>query len=107
MQLESLQLAVNVAMDAINARGSPIDACLQDVPIRVREIALHSVRNGAAVALTAAQVQMGYELHAMETGFLMGDGPEEHEDLLEEFTMAAKVVVDVTLAQDVVNKVFD
>ena len=54
-----------------------------------------------------AQVRTRYELHAMETGFPMGDGPEEHEDLLEEFTMAAEAVVDITSAQDVVNKVFD
>jgi hypothetical protein len=43
----------------------------------------------------------------METGFPMGDGPEEHEDLLEEFVMAAEAIVDITFAQDVVNKVFD
>ena len=43
----------------------------------------------------------------METGFPVGDGPEEHEDLLEEFTMVAEAVVDITSAQDVVNKVFD
>ena len=42
----------------------------------------------------------------METGFPMGDGPKEHEDLLEEFVMAAKAIVDITSAQDVVNKVF-
>ena len=43
----------------------------------------------------------------MEAGFLMGDGPEEHEDLLKEFIVAADAVVDITSAQDVVNKVFD
>ena len=105
--MESLQLATNVAIDAVNARGSLIDVRLQDVLVHVREIALHGVRHGAAVALTVAQVQTGYELHAMETGFPMGDGPEEHEDLLEEFTMAAEAIVDITSAQDVVNKIFD
>jgi len=60
-----------------------------------------------AVVLTAAQVQTRYELHAMETGFPMGDGPEEHEDLLKEFVMAAEAIVDITSAQDVVNKVFN
>ena len=69
MQLESLQLATNAAMDAINARGSLINARLNDVPAYVQEIALHGVRHGVAVALTAVQVQTGYELHAMETGF--------------------------------------
>ena len=90
VQLESVQLAANVAVDAVSARGSPIAARLQDIPARIQEIALHDVRHGAAVALTAAQVQTGYELHAMETGFPMGDGPEEHEDLLEEFVMAVE-----------------
>ena len=88
-------MAANAAVDAVNAHGSHIDA------------RLHDVRHGAAVALTAAQVQTGYELHAMEIGFPMGDGPEEHEDLLEEFVMAAEAIVDITSAQDVVNKIFD
>ena len=107
VQLESLQLAANAAVDAVNARGSLIAARLQDIPARVQEIALHSVRHGAVVALTAAQVQTRYELHAMETSFPMGVGPKEHEDLLEEFTMAAEAIVDITSAQDIVNKVFD
>ena len=87
--------------------GFPIAARLQYIPTRIQEIALHGVRHGAAVALTVAQVQTRYELHAMETGFPMGDGPEEHEDLLEEFVIAAEAIVDITSAQDVVNKVFD
>ena len=54
-----------------------------------------------------AQVQTGYELHTMLTGFPMGDEPDEHEDLLEEFVVAAEAIVDITSTQDVVNKVFD
>ena len=54
MQLESLQLVANTAVNAINARGSLIDARLQDIPARVQEIALHSVHHGTSVALTAA-----------------------------------------------------
>ena len=94
-------------MDAINARGSFFNAGLQDILAHVQEIALHGVRHGASVALTVVQVQIGYELHAMETGFPMGDGPEEHEDLMEEFVAATEAIVDITSAQDVVNKVFD
>ena len=107
MQLESLQLVVNTTVDAVNARGSLIDARLHDVPVRIQEITLHGVRHDAAVALTAAQVQTRYELHAKEAGFPMGDGPEEHQDLLEEFVMVVEAIVDITFAQDVVNKVFD
>jgi hypothetical protein len=58
------------------------------------------------VALTAAQVQTRHDLHTVEVGFPIGDGPEEHEDLLEEFTMAAEAIVDITSAQDVENKIF-
>jgi len=105
--LESLQLAANAAADAVNARGSSIDARLQDVPAHVQEIALHGVCHGASVALTVAQVQIGYELHTMETSFPMGDDPEEHEDLMEEFVVAVEAIVDIMSAQDVVNKVFD
>ena len=107
VQLESLQLAANVATNTINARGSPINACLHDILTHVEEIALHDVRHGAAMALTEAQVQTGYELHAMDAGFPSGDGPEEHEDVLEEFVMAAEAIVYIASAQDVVNKVFD
>ena len=34
----------------------------------------------------------------METGFPMGDGPEEHEDPLKEFVMVAEAIVDITFA---------
>ena len=94
-------------MDAINARRSLINAHLHDIPAHVQEIALHGVRHGTSMALTAAQVQTGYELHTMETGFLMGDGPKENEDLLKEFVIAAEAIVDITSAEDVANKVFD
>ena len=56
VQLESLQLAANVAMDVVNARGPLINARLHDVPARVQDIALHGVRHGTSVALAAAQV---------------------------------------------------
>ena len=98
---------MNAAADAVNARGSPIDARLQDIPTRVQEIALHGVRHGAAVALTMVQVQTGHDLHTMEVGFPTDDGPKGHEDLIEDFTAAAEAIVDITPAQDVVNKVFD
>ena len=55
------------------------------------------------MALTTVHVQIGYKLRAMETGFPMGDGPEEHEDLMEEFIVAAEAIMDITSAQDVVN----
>jgi len=42
----------------------------------------------------------------METGFPMGDGLEEHEELIENFVDTAEAIVDITSAQDVVNMMF-
>ena len=43
----------------------------------------------------------------METGFSMGDNPELHEDLIEDFNDAVEAIVDIISAQDVINNVFD
>ena len=95
VQLENLQLTVNVAIVAITAEAPFINACLHDVPMRVQEIALHGVRRGASVALAMAQVQTGYELRTMETGFPMGNNPELHEELIEDFDDAAEAIVGI------------
>ena len=42
----------------------------------------------------------------METGFSMDDGPEEHEELIEDFIDAAEAIVDITSAQDMIDNVF-
>ena len=43
----------------------------------------------------------------MEVGFPIGDGPEGHEDLIEDFTAPAEAIMDITSAQDVINNAFD
>ena len=94
-------------MGFVNARGAVPVVRLHDIPNHVREVTLHGVRHGAAMALAAAQVHSGHDLHAMEVGFPIGDGPKGHEYLIEDFTAAAEAIMDITSAQDVVNKVFD
>ena len=96
-----------MATASINALGPLINARLHDILARVQEITLHGVCHGASVALAATQVQTRYELHTMETSFSMGNGPEEHKELIEEFVDAAKAIVDITSTQDVINNVFD
>ena len=59
------------------------------------------------MALAAAQVQTGHNLHTMEPGFPMANDPDMHEELIEDFDDAAATIVDITLAQGVVNKLFD
>ena len=98
---------MNAATAVVNAWGPFINAHLHDVPALIQEIALHGVRPGASVVLVVTQVQIRYELHTMETSFPMGDGPEEHEELIEDFIGAAEAIVDITSAQDVIKYVFD
>jgi len=43
----------------------------------------------------------------METGFSMGNGPEEHEEFIEEFIDVAEAIIDIISAKDVINNVFD
>ena len=43
----------------------------------------------------------------MEPSFLMVDDPDMHKELIEYFYDTAVAIVDITPAQDVVNKVFD
>ena len=59
------------------------------------------------MALAAAQVQTGHDLHTMEPGFPMADDPDIHGDLIEDFDDVAEAVVDIISAQDVINNVFD
>ena len=105
--MENLQLAANTATTVVNAWAPFINVCLHDVPVRIQEIALHGVRRGASVALAMAQVQTKYELRTIETGFPMGDNPELHEELIEDFDDAAEAIVDIISTQDVINNVFD
>ena len=85
-------------MELLQQSMPEVPCFLRDIPARAREVALHGIRHGASVALTAAQVQTGHDLHTMEVGFSTGDGPEEHEELLEEFVMAVEAIVDITSA---------
>ena len=54
-----------------------------------------------------AQVQIGHHLRTMAPGFPMADDPNMHKKLIEDFNNAIAAIVDITPAQDVVNKVFD
>jgi len=55
-------MAADYAAQSINARGAIPVVHLHDVPNHAREIALHGVHHGAAVALVVAQVRSRYEL---------------------------------------------
>jgi len=98
-------LAVDHAAGFVNARGAVPVVHLHDIPNRVREVALHSVRHGAAMALAAAQARSGQELQVLPHGFLATEHPRDHERLVVDFFDAANSIALATLAEDVVNKV--
>ena len=104
-QLESLQLAAEYAAGFVNARGAIPIVRLYDIPNRVREVALHGVRYGAATALAAVQAHSGHNLRLLPHGFLDAVHPGDHERLTEDFLSAANSVAFNTLADDIVGKV--
>ena len=65
---------------------------LHDIPNHVREVALHGVCHGAAMALAAAQARSGHELRLLPHGFPAMAQPRDHERLVEEFFDAANSV---------------
>ena len=79
---------------------------LHDIPNRVREVALHGVHHGAAMALATAQARSGHELWLLPHGFLATSHPGDHERLVEDFFNAANSIALTSQAKDIVNKVF-
>ena len=105
-QLESLRLAVDHVAGFINARGAILVVRLYDIPNRVREVALHGVRHGAAMALAAAQVHSSHDLRLLPRGAPATGYPRDYEPLVEDFSDAANSVVLTSQANNIVNKVF-
>ena len=69
----------------INARGPVPVVHLHNILNHVREVALHGVRHGAAMALAATQARSGHELWLLPHGFLATSHPGDHERLVEDF----------------------
>ena len=80
--------------------------CLHDILNHIREVALHGVRHGAAMALAAAQARSGHELWLLLHGFPATEHPGDHERLVEDFFEAANSIALTTQGEDIVNKVF-
>ena len=73
----------------VNARGTILVVRLHDIPTCVREVALHGVRHGAAMALVAAQARSGHNLWLLPHGFPAAVHPRDHERLVEDFFSTA------------------
>ena len=80
-------MVVEHMMGFINARGTVLVVRLHDILNYVREVALHGVRHGAAMALASAQVQSGHELQFLPHGFPAMAHPGDFECLIEDFSV--------------------
>ena len=63
----------------VNARGAVLAVCLYDILNHVREVALHGVRHGAAMALAAARIHSGHDLWLVPHGALVTGYPRDSE----------------------------
>ena len=92
----------------MNARGDTVAARLQDIPNRVREVAGHGVRHGAAVTLATAQFQTGHDLLQIELVHLPL-GSEDwwvFEELADDMEMAAAAISEDVNIEAVIGNVF-
>ena len=99
-------MVVEYAVGFINARGAVLVVPLHDILNRVREVALHGVCHGAAMALAAAQAYCSHELWFLPHGFPAVAYPRDHERQVEDFFSAANSVAFISQADDIVAKVF-
>ena len=76
----------------VTARGTILVVHLHNIPNYAREVTLHGVRRGAAMALAAAQAHSGHELRLLPHGFPATTHPRDHECLVKDFFDAANSV---------------
>ena len=99
-------MAAEHAAGFINARGAIPVIRLHDIPNHVREVTLHGIHHGAAMALAATQARFGHELRFLPHGFLAAAHPRDHECLVEYFFSATNSIAFISQADDIVTKVF-
>jgi len=76
----------------VNVRGAVPMVRLHDVPNHAREVALHGVHHGAAMALASAQAHSSHELWLLPHGFLAVVHPKDCECLIEDFFSATNSI---------------
>ena len=103
---EAFQHVALGAVAVVNARGVSLEDCLQDIPVRAREVATHGISYGVGATLSAAQLHSGHELRHLEPSFLDTDRLEDQEDLIGDFTNAGEAIAVIIHVEDVVNNVF-
>jgi hypothetical protein len=106
--VQDLHAAAATTTGSVNARGDTVAARLQDIPNRVRDVARHGVRRGAAVALATAQFRIGHDLLQVEP-VRLSLGSEDwwiFEELTDDMEMAATAISEDVSIEAVIGNVF-
>ena len=92
----------------MNARGNIVAARLRDIPNRVREVAGHGVRRGAAVALATAQYLSGHDFLQVEPVNLPLGGEDwwAFEELADDMEMVATTISEDISIEAIIGNVF-
>lgn len=107
LQHKALKSVVTNVTTAVNTHGDTETERLLDTRMRIREVALHGVREGAAHALAAAQLWDRADLSERLTPHFIDERHhDDYDDLVETFAPLGDAVSGTTVAEDVVNKVF-
>lgn len=106
--MDTLIPAARCVTNLVNARGETTVERLRDVPDRIREVALHGVRSGAADALAAVELREGLELSGtLSLSFLKERSYKGFKDLVEEFGPLAAAVADTSSADAIIHKTYE
>ena len=92
----------------MNARGTTVAARLWGIPNRVREVTVHGVHHGAAVALATAQFHSGHDFLQVEPVHLPLSSEDwwAFEELIDDMEMAATAISEDVSIEAVIGNVF-
>ena len=103
-----MKVAANRVADKVNAHGATEEARLDATHTRIDELALHGVREGAALGLAAMTLQMDEDFTVQPVGF-PGDDPADDpdlHDLIDNYEEHANAIAEFTSSDHVLNKLF-
>jgi hypothetical protein len=108
-ELDQLKMLVKQLADKVNAPGDTPADRLAVVEDRVDEVAVHGIRLGTTLGLSAMATHTGVDYPIQPHGF-QGGAPEdidEIEVILEHLDGHGDAIAELTHPQSVLNRLFD
>jgi hypothetical protein len=108
-ELNQLKALVEKLEDKVNAPGDTPEARIGAVEDRVDEVALHGIRLGTTLGLTAMATHTGVDYSTRPRGFY-GGTPEDVDDIaatLERLDGHGVAIANSIHPQSVLNRLFD